>query len=191
MSATPSMSDAPRRHAFTVEEFNRLSDSGLFDPEQRLELVDGEIYEMTPARPSHAVTVDRLTWHVTRKLPEGLVVRVQGPAVLGDYSQPEPDYLVLQASFEDLGEHHPTPDQIVLLVEVALTSYPHDRGLKLDVYARAGVATYWIVDLERQWIEVFTEPSSAGYGALRVARGGEVLSVPGTDVTVAVEDIVG
>lgn len=185
------MTCAPQRHRFNVEEFNRLADAGLFDVEQRLELVDGEVYEMSAAKPPHASTVDRLNWHLTRKLPDGFGVRVQGPVVVGEESQPEPDYTVVRVPTDALGDRHPASEDILLVVEVAVTSYLHDHRTKRAVYAAHGIHDYWIVDVRKRRIEVFSEPVGEEYRHEWIATPGDVLRVPGTEVSVPVEDIVG
>ncbi|HVX22493.1 MAG TPA: Uma2 family endonuclease, partial [Acidimicrobiales bacterium] len=181
------------RHAFTVDEWHRMGDAGLFVGEtRRTELLDGEIVEMAPVGSRHAVCVDRLNALMARSVAGRAVVRVQNPVGLDDRSEPQPDLVLMRPPVDRYLGGHPSPDDTFLLVEVADSSLAFDRDVKAPLYGRAGVAETWVVDLDREVVLVFRQPGPDGYGErLAVGRGGrlEVAAVPG--ITVAVDDVLG
>lgn len=180
-------SAAPSRHRFTVEEYHRLGDAGLFANE-RVELIDGEIIDMAPIGGPHASTVNRLTRVLVTRLGERAVVAPQNPVGLTDLSEPQPDIAVLRPR-DDFYRTHATPADVFVLIEVAETSLRFDRGVKAPLYGRAGVPETWVIDVLGRTIEVFTEPGPTGYAARRVAGVNDVLEVAA--VPVPVVDLIG
>ncbi len=168
------------RHRFTVDEYHKMGEAGIFDEDDRVELIDGEVVEMTPIGWRHARCVRRLT-----NLFAGLVggtagryeVDAQNPVFLGEHWEPQPDLALL--SEEPPAGRLPGPGEIALVVEVADTSLAYDREQKLPLYAEAGIPEAWIVDLSEDRIEVYSEPvpGGAGYGKVsRLSRGEELVS---------------
>jgi Uma2 family endonuclease len=143
---------APRR--WTRDEFYRLANRGLFQG-QRVELIEGEIMVFTPQNWPHASTVDRIAEVLRRSLSTGFWVRMQLPLNLSPLSDPEPDVSVVAGRREDYTDH---PTAAVLIVEVSDTTLAYDRGQKASLYARAGIADYWIVNLVQQELEVYHDP---------------------------------
>ncbi|HUR24345.1 MAG TPA: Uma2 family endonuclease [Acidimicrobiales bacterium] len=182
-------SAAPERHRFTVEEYHRMGDTGLFGQDDRVELVEGEIIDMTPVGSRHAACVDRLTRLLVVRIGERAIVRVQNPVQMGDLSEPQPDIAVLAPRTDFYAGAHPGPADVLLVVEVADTSIGWDRGVKVPMYGRAGVAEAWVVDVNAEAVDVWTQPGPDGYAETRrVARGGDLTAV---GVTVTVDDILG
>jgi len=181
------------RHAFTVDEWHRMGDAGLFVGEtRRTELFDGEIIEMAAVGSRHAVCVDRLNQLLVPAVRDRAVVRVQGPVGLDDRSEPQPDVALLHPPVDRYLAGHPGPSDVFLLVEVSDTSLGFDRSTKGPAYGRAGVVETWVVDLDHEVVHVMRRPGPDGYGEQRtVGRGGrlEVTALPG--ITVAVDDILG
>lgn len=172
---------APKR-LFTVEEFHRMAEGGVFGEDDRLELIAGEIVEMTPIGSRHAACVDRLARELQRQTGETTIVRVQSPIVLGADSEPQPDISVLRYRSDFYRSRHPGPEDVLLVIEVADTSIMIDRGTKLPLYARAGIAEVWIVDLTASAIEVYRRPGPEGYRETKRVSGGgrlESSSLPG------------
>jgi hypothetical protein len=169
-----------------------MAEAGIFAPECRVELVDGEIFEMSPIGPWHAGVVNRLNHRFAAGLGGRAVVHVQNPVGLDARSEPQPDLMLLRPREDFYGRAHPTPEDALLLVEVADTSLRHDRERKLPVYARAGVPEVWIVNREADAVEVFREPSPGGYHERHQRRRGEDLA-PGAfpDLRLSVSDILG
>lgn len=149
----------PRR--WTRQEFKQLASLGFFEPDERLELVDGEIYHITPQSSWHATAITKVTRFVNRVFQQGYVVRVQTPLSLADDSSPEPDVAVIAGEIDDYRDAHPTT--ALLVVEVADTSLAHDRERKRRVYARAGIPEYWLVNLNDYRLEIFRNPAEDDY----------------------------
>jgi Uma2 family endonuclease len=176
------------RRLFTVEEYDRMAEAAVFGPEERVELIEGEIVQMSPIGDRHAAFVDNLTRLLITRVGSRAVVRVQGPVRVSSRSKPQPDLLLMRPrSYASAGAR---TDDVLLLVEVADSSLAYDRTVKLRVYARAGIPEYWIVDTEAETVDVYREPTADGYrAALRVGRDGVVAPLAFSDVAVPVNDI--
>jgi Uma2 family endonuclease len=158
-------------HRFDAETYGRIVESGALDDE-RVELIDGEIADMSPQTTWHAGAIARLT----QMLAGGeAFLRVQLPLQVADDSVPEPDIALTET--EAGWDRHPT--SALLVVEVAVSSHTLDRGRKAELYAAAGVPAYWVVDVPGGSVEVHREPRpSAGYRDVRIHRGDDELPVP-------------
>jgi Uma2 family endonuclease len=183
----------PRVRRFTVEEYERMVEAGVFAPDDRIELIEGEILEMTPIGDPHASTVDRLNMLMTRRAGDRAIVRVQGPVrFAGLRSRPQPDLALLTPRADYYRKQSPGADDILLLIEVMDTSGEYDRRRKTPLYARAGVAEVWLVDIPAGIVDVHREPSAAGYGSVRTVHRGETLGpLAFPDVTLRVDDVLG
>ena len=125
------------RRRFTVAEYERMAEAGVFGPDERIELLDGEVVEMAPIGPPHSSRVDRCNAYVGRAFGAGVIIRVQNPLHLSDLSMPEPDLTVLRHRDDFYGTRHPTVADVLLLIEVGDTSARFDRVVKLPLYATA------------------------------------------------------
>ncbi len=164
-----------------------MVDQGFFEDDERIELLDGVIVQMTPQGMGHAAAIERLTHLLVLALAPRARVRVQLPYAASDLSEPEPDLAVVPPG--DPEQSH--PDRSLLLVEVAESSLSKDRRVKTRIYATAGVPEYWIVDVSGRTIEVRTEPGEGNYRRVRVARPGESIRLQAfPDVEIAVADVV-
>ena len=164
-----------------------MYDAGLFRDE-RVELLDGEVIAMSPQNTPHASSVARLNRLLMGVLGDTHSVRVQGPIRLDSHSEPEPDFAICVYDPDDYESGHPTPEHILLLIEVSDASLAFDRKRKRVAYARAGIAEYWIVNVPERVVEVSQRPDRAAkrYRVARRARPGEYLTLPdGTSVRVA------
>ena len=180
------------RKRFTVEEYHRMGEAGILHEDDRVELIDGEIIEMSPIGKHHAACVKRLIAHLTEQIGRRAILGAQDPLQLSNYSEPQPDITVLKFREDYYAERHPIPDDTLLLIEVADTTLAYDRGVKLPRYASTGVPEVWIVNLPDDVIEVYRQPGTSGYGGTQLARRGEVLTLPGIANThVRVDDILG
>ena len=150
-----------------------MAETGVLKRDARVELLNGEIVDMSPIGSSHAGTVNRLNRIFTRLARERCVVAVQNPLRLDDQSEPEPDLLLLKPSADDYTGRHPQPEDVFLLVEIADASLEYDREEKLPAYGRAGIPEVWIVNLRDRVIEVFREPHFTGYGSKTILRPGD------------------
>jgi len=145
------------RRRWTREEFERATRLGLFRPEERLELIGGEVVrKMSPQESRHATGISLAEEALRRAFPSGHVVRVQLPLALGTHSEPEPDVCVVAGAIRDFEDDHPAT--AVLVVEVADTSLRDDRTVKAGLYAQAGIAEYWVVDLVGRAVDIHRDP---------------------------------
>ena len=167
--ATPA---ADLRH-WTREEYERLVAQGFFRPDERIELVDGVIYEMTPQSVGHAVSVRLARQFLGRTFSAGFDILVQMPLALEEDSEPEPDLAVVPGSPRDHLTSHPT--SAVLVIEVADTSLSRDRA-KASLYARAGIPDYWIVLLGTRRLEVYRDPEGGAYRSKTILNAMDKIS---------------
>ncbi len=182
------------RHLITAVEFDRMAEADVFAPGARLELIEGEIVEMSPIGLQHAVVVRRLINLLTRMLGEDeALVDAQNPIVLGDLSEPQPDIALFKSRADFYADAHPRPEDVLLLIEVADTSLAYDREVKLPIYARARIPEVWIADLKGSTVEVHRDPGPTGFEDVqRFANPDSALS-PGLlpRLSLRVEQIVG
>lgn len=151
---------------FTVHDFYRMGEAGIFSEGDRVELLEGEIVEMTPIGSCHAACVSRLNRMLTSQLGQTAIVSVQNPIRLNDQSEPQPDITLLRPRPDFYKGGHPQPDDILLVIEVADSSVNLDRGTKLPLYAKAGISEVWIVDLTGLTVETYRQPSAQGYESI-------------------------
>lgn len=170
---------APTR--FTLEEFDRLAESSLFD-DRRFELVDGSLLMAPPPNFPHFNPHSRLANRLARALPARLVI-AHGASVLLDESVFAPDLIVFEGGEDDYDRTR--SDLIRIVVEISSSTLAYDRGRKAEAYARAGIPEYWIVDVAGRAVEVRTEPEGDAYRALRTYRTGDALPHPGGQLPVS------
>jgi Uma2 family endonuclease len=151
----------PVRRRFTVEEFQRMGEVGIFAPDERVELIDGEVIEMTPIGPRHMESVFALEDYLRPIVGREVRVSIQMPVQLTE-SQPLPDLALLRRSDMRPGEL-PSPSACLLVVEVGDSTVDFDRHAKRLSYARAGIPEYWVIDLPAQMIVVHLEPAAEDY----------------------------
>ena len=175
---------------FTVDEYHRMAEVGILRQDDRVELLDGEIVQMSPIGSRHAAVVTRLQRLLERLASDRAIVRVQQPIRLDSYSEPEPDVAVVELRDDFYAAAHPTPAEILLIIEVADTSARYDRSRKLPSYARAAIPEVWLVDLGLDRVETHQEPRADGYATQQILRhdaGITPLCLP--DVTIRVGDL--
>jgi Uma2 family endonuclease len=176
-----------QRRRFTVDEYHRMAETGILTEDDRVELIEGEIVQMSPIGHHHTACVLALTEALTRALADRALLSPQNPVRLLRDTEPQPDIVLLRPPLSQYWARLPQPADVLLLVEVADTSYRYDHDVKLPLYARAGVTEVWIVDLPRGAAEVYREPRPEGYAsARRVERGATVAPSAFPDVALAV-----
>ncbi len=176
------------KHRFSVKEYYRMAETGVLPPDARVELLNGEIIDISPIGPFHGGLVNRLVRLFTKNSKGRWIVSAQNPLRLDDHSEPEPDLMLLKPAADDYTSRHPQPDDVFLLIEVSDTTLDYDRMEKLPAYGRAGVAEVWIVNLNDATIEVHREPHFTGYGSKTILRAGSQaapLAFPDAAVDVA------
>jgi Uma2 family endonuclease len=164
------------KHRFNTSEYYRMAETGVLKAGARVELVDGEIIDMSPIGPFHGGVVNRLNALLNANAKGRYLVAVQNPLHLDPYSEPQPDLLLLRPATDDYTSRHATPNDAFLLIEVADTSVEYDREKKLPVYGHAGVSEVWIVNLQELLLEVYREPTSTGYQSVMRLREGDKIS---------------
>jgi Uma2 family endonuclease len=174
----PGMPPCENVYRLTVEQYHEMVRTGVLTPDDRVELLDGVLVKKLTKYPSHIYAEDELVEILSRLLPAGWIVRSQHPISLGT-SEPEPDVAVVWGSRGDYATRHPTASEVLLLIEVSESSLAYDRTTKKQVYAQAGIAVYWIVNLVEKMVEVYTEPltKAADYRVVAKYRAGESLPV--------------
>lgn len=170
------MSTRPAPHAFTVEEFHRMAAGGIFTEDDRVELLDGQVVDMTPIGSRHAATVKRLNGLLAAAVAGRAIVSVQDPILLGPRSEPQPDVALLHPRTDFYSGAHPGPADVLLLIEVADTTALFDRNVKVPLYARAGIPEVWVVDLASGVVETYGAPGPAEYRETARAGRGETVS---------------
>lgn len=160
---------APRKK-FTVEQYHQMAAMGILTERDRVELIEGEIVQMSPVGPRHAICVDRLNKCFSRNLPLEAVVRVQSPIHLRDDSEPQPDLTIFLEKSGSFLSEHPRPEEILAAIEVSDTTIEYDRQTKAPLYAREGIQELWIVNCNELAIAVYRSPSPTGYQDVQSLR---------------------
>lgn len=184
MSASPTSAETTAlllgsARRLNIDEYHRMIETGILADGERVELLEGVLVAMSPQQAAHAWAIEWLNRFLARALGDEFRLRPQLPLSLGEINEPEPDLAVVAATSRVRGRH---PDSALLVVEVSgAESLARDRKLKASLYARFGIPEYWLVDLERQRVEVFTEPDPAtgAYRRSRILAAGEVLASEG------------
>jgi Uma2 family endonuclease len=178
------------RRRFTVDEYHRMAEAGILHEDDRVELIGGEIVEMSPIGGRHAACVREINHLLSRRLGDEIRVDVQSPVKLNEEEEPQPDLAVIRT--RDYENSLPTPEDVLLLIEVADTSLAYDRGVKLPLYAHSGIPEVWIVDINGKVVERYTEPSEEGYRLVRRAgRDGTLESAVLPALTLQVGTVLG
>ena len=169
-----------------------MADAGILSEDDRVELIEGEIIEMSPIGSRHAACVRRLDALFNQRLGGAAQVSAQNPILIDDYSQPEPDVALLKSRDDFYSEAHPSARDVLLIIEVADTSVEYDRQVKAPLYARAGVVEMWLVNLNADLVEVFTRPDHETFQELKqFLRGNSITSTAIPGLTISVEEILG
>ena len=152
-----------RKHRLSVSDYHRMANAGIIARDAHMELIDGEIIEMTPIGSNHAGIVKRLIRLFSMAVGERAIVSAQDPIVLGTDSEPEPDIALLAPRDDFYTDAHPGADEILLLVEVSNTSLRYDKDIKVPLYCRYGIPEVWLIDIENREISIFLDAGSNGY----------------------------
>jgi Uma2 family endonuclease len=142
-------------HPISVANYQRMADTGILDIDARVELIEGVI---APINNPHAAMVNRLNRELVRQAKDSALVSVQNPIILGDYSEPEPDLVLLKPKANDYQDALPQAEDILLLIEVADSTVNYDQKIKAPLYARFGISEFWLIDLLQQSVTLFQKP---------------------------------
>ena len=148
---------------WTIDEYYRMAEAGILSSDERVELLEGQIILMSAKNPPHAATNLCAADYLRNLLSGRALIRIQDPIRLNSYSEPEPDIAVVRIDPRLYLDHHPTPNEIFLVVEVADTTLERDRKQKALAYAKAQILDYWILDVNTQRVYIFREPGTEAY----------------------------
>ena len=163
-----------RRH-FNITEYYRMAAAGVLSEDDRVELIEGEIIEMSPIGSRHAACVGRLTELLGRLAGDRAIVWVQNPVQINEYSEPLPDVALLKRRNDFYAQGNPQPADVLLIIEVADTSVEYDHEVKIPLYAGASIPEVWLVNLPKDTIEIYTQPHDGAYREIRLVKRGESL----------------
>ncbi|MSQ12693.1 MAG: Uma2 family endonuclease [Dehalococcoidia bacterium] len=179
-------------YRLTVDEYYRKAQAGIFTKDDRVELIEGQIVQMTPIGGPHAPTVDIINNMFAPRVQGRAIVRVQNPLYLEDYSEPQPDLMLLRPRRDYYRQAHPGPADVLLRIEVSDSSVEYDRDVKIPLYARAGIPEMWLTDLTLDVIDVYRSPLPTGYQQVqRFHRGQRFAPQALPDLEINVQDILG
>ena len=182
--------DAPEKRRFSIPEYYRMAETGVLKRDERVELIEGEIIALSPIGALHANTVRRLNKLLNALVGDRATVDAQNPVRIGDNSESQPDIVLLE--HDDYGDTHPTPHDVLLLIEVSDTTFAYDRDTKIPLYARAGIREVWIVDLNARVVLRHTDPRDGHYRLIeRLAHGDQIETqlLPSLSLMVDIERI--
>jgi Uma2 family endonuclease len=155
----------------SVREYHKMAETGIFHPEERLELIAGQIIRMSAKgmvtersrSTAHESAITRTERLLRQRLGDKVLLRIQSPVQLDDYSEPEPDISVVKLNPLDYEDHHPNASEVFLLIEIADSSLKYDREVKAMAYAKSGIIEYWILDVNGRKLYMYRLPSPDGY----------------------------
>ncbi|MEP0885832.1 Uma2 family endonuclease [Trichocoleus sp. ST-U3] len=174
---------------WTVDEYHRMIAAGILD-ERRMELLKGEIVEMSPEGEPHAYFSSEAGEYLTRLLGDRAMIRQSKPITLPNDSEPEPDIAIVQRLGREYLEHHPYPENIFWLIEYSDSSLDKDLQTKSKIYAEVEIPEYWVVNLKRRQVVVFRDPEDREYASKVTLNGGTISPLAFPDIAVSVDSIV-
>ncbi|MEP7036967.1 MAG: Uma2 family endonuclease [Acidobacteriota bacterium] len=174
----------------TVAEYDRMIETGIYTENDRIELLNGEIIEIMPKGPKHSVLNDVVLDLFKEKLGGKIYARSQNPIILDNFSEPEPDIVLVKPPSKKYLQSHPTPADILLVMEISDTTLIYDREAKAAAYSRNGIRQYLLLNLQNETIEDFREPGADGYGFKRTLRKGDVFNlVAFPEIEINIDDL--
>jgi Uma2 family endonuclease len=168
---------------FTIEEYHRLADLGFFHEDDRIELIRGEIIEMAAKGTPHTTCCSSLLEELMGLIAGKATLRCQDPITLPSRSEPEPDFVIVQKRVDNYLSAHPTPADVLLLIEIADSTLKYDQETKLSVYAEAEILDYWLFNLVNNYLEAYSEPyqdlqGNFGYRVKRIVLPNQTIVLP-------------
>jgi len=187
------MAVAYQRRLLTIEEYHQMIEAGILSEDERVELIRGEMIEMTPIGNRHAGCVRWLIRSFSSTFASRAIVDAQDPVSLGEQqSEPQPDIVLLRYREDCYRSQQPRPEDVLLVVEVADSSFIYDRDVKIPLYAEAGISEAWLVAFPSDSVFSYCDPSPAGYRKVRQYRRGDVITPQAfPDGSFAVDEILG
>lgn len=155
------------RHKLSVEDYHRMGEAGIFAPDSRVELIEGEVIDMAPIGSLHISVVNTLSMFFSRGIGDAGIVSTQNSISLLPHSEPQPDIAILKPRADRYRKSLPSASDVLLLIEVCDTTADYDRRIKLPLYADHGIPEVWLVDLKAEWLEVHSGPKGKTFGNVR------------------------
>ncbi|MEK8021782.1 MAG: Uma2 family endonuclease [Candidatus Parabeggiatoa sp.] len=180
----------PNKYPFTITHFQKMVDTGILEEDEHVELIEGKLICMAPIYPVHSGKTNRLNRLLSQSVGDSAIVEVQGPIVLDDNSEPEPDIALLRPRDDFYETANPRPDDVLLLIEIAESSLSYDQNTKIPLYARHGIVEVWLINVPKPQVEIYLKPSPDGYRKILLPQKRERISptlLP--SVSVKVSDI--
>ena len=175
---------------WTVEEYHRMAEADIFAPDERVELLEGRIIWMIAKGTAHRSAVGRIDRLLQDCLKNRALICVQDPVKLNDRSEPEPDISVVKIDPLDYADHHPTPSEVYLIIEVADSSLKLDCETKAQAYSLAGIKDYWVLDVVKRELHIFRKPTQKGYESETIiAEYGTVSPLEFPDLYIRLSDM--
>lgn len=159
----PPATEAEKLYRFTVEDYYQMAEAGVIGPDERVELLEGQVYTMSPIGPFHGGVVDELSEFFIERSKKRYIVRVQNPVRLRDDTEPQPDIALLRRDSRYFKSQQPAAADVFLVIEVSDSTIVFDLKRKLPLYARAGIPEVWIVDLVEKEVRIFRHPGGDKY----------------------------
>ena len=166
----------PRR--FNVTEYYKMAKAGILKPDDRVELIEGEIIKMSAIGSPHAACVSRLVRLLAKAMGDTAILSPRNPVRLDDFSEPVPDIALLKPRKDYYGARHPKPADALLLIEVADSTLLKDRNIKVPLYARARIVETWLVNLPKETVEVYSDALNGKYRKCQKFKRGQVVKSP-------------
>lgn len=179
------------RKKFTSDEVHRMMEAGILPEESGWELINGEIIHRMTIGSKHAGTVIKLSKLLERSVGNEVLISTQNPIQISQRNEPEPDITVLKMRDDFYTESHPTPQDVLILIEVSVSTLEFDRETKRKIYAGAGIVEFWLVNLENNTVEVYTNPKGGNYFEMKIYECGDTIySKHIADLKLRVADII-
>ncbi len=173
------------KRLINVDEYYKMSEVGILKPGDRVELINGEIYEKSPIGSIHAAVVDRLTRLLNKRFYDDHIIRTQSPIGIDSNNEPEPDISILKFKENFYVSGHPGAKDILVIIEVADSSLRHDKQVKMPLYAFYEVPEYWIIDIATKQITVYVDPVGNGYSSQQIYGIGDEIILLGKTIVVS------
>ncbi len=180
------MTVAVQRYRFTVDDYYQMGKTGILREDDRVELINGEIIQMSPIGGSHAYCVNMLVKLFSSLYQQNYMLCVQNPIHLNEYNEPQPDFVIVDPSDLAHTKRHPQPEDILLLIEVSDSTVKYDKQVKIPLYAEFGIKEAWCLDLNNSTLETFRQPTPTGYQAIQTYQSNQPVSplaFPGMQMT--------
>jgi Uma2 family endonuclease len=187
LQSTPEPSSLKR---WTTQDYHRMSELGVLLPDEKTELIAGQIILKVAKGIAHVIALRLLVRRLQAQLNVPAHIRTQDPITLDDYSEPEPDLVIVRGEILDYADHHPRPEEILLVVEVADSTLQRDCEIKDKLYAQSNIEEYWVLDLPNRRLHMFRNPTATGYTShliLMAPNQASCLALP--NLSLAISDV--